>query len=466
MTDIVTVTQGGGSGPVGAGFRTAPLYGSVSPTVTSNGYSYAGIYDVASICTPRGTCSNGSANFVISGLSADPGKTWLTAIAAFNVTLAGASASSYGFSNGTATWYWSGKQWGFTGSGTTTVQVTHGAPPIGYLDLKFVIVAVDYAPPGSASSVTYSNSTVRGTAASDSHTYKTTVDLSFAGDIGANFFGVAEGGITGTTDIGYQQTTGNNGSVTITNMNSNTDIVRGPSSSALGVDHDYDVIWVWLNPVSSVYVGNNTVTFAGYDFNAEDDMAEAEIVPLEVRQLKNPSLFSSGTLQRLARTWDTSGLGGLNSADYAKILAADPFANSTTYNPNTDTSHRFQEVSGSTIPYVPPAPGGQPVTAQGMIETQTATSASKNATYQYSVGFSLVFSSAIDFLAEFTQKITVSGSYTETDMWSKTNNATVGKAANYSVTGPQSSDHYTGPVSFQVFRDNVYGSFMFYPLTN
>jgi hypothetical protein len=34
----------------------------------------------------------------------------------------------------------------------------------------------------------------------------------------------------------------------------------------------------------------------------------------------------------------------------------------------------------------------------------------------------------------------------------------------YSVTGPQSSDNYTGPVSFQVYRDNIYGSFMFYPL--
>jgi len=26
------------------------------------------------------------------------------------------------------------------------------------------------------------------------------------------------------------------------------------------------------------------------------------------------------------------------------------------------------------------------------------------------------------------------------------------------------SDKYTGPMSFQVWRDNIYGSFMFYPV--
>jgi hypothetical protein len=211
-------------------------------------------------------------------------------------------------------------------------------------------------------------------------------------------------------------------------------------------------------------VGTNTVSFAGYGYNAQDDYAGAEIVPIEVRLLKSPSLMSSGLRQRLSRGWDTTGLGGLTTADYANILAADPFARSSTYNPIADPKHRFQAVTGSTVPYVPPAPGGQPVTVTGSFETQTATSTSRSAQSLYSVKFTLLFSSNIEWFAEWTSKLQVTTSYTVTDGWSSTNNSTVGKSASYSITGPQYSDHYTGPVSFQIYRDNVYGSFMFYPL--
>ena len=40
-------------------------------------------------------------------------------------------------------------------------------------------------------------------------------------------------------------------------------------------------------------------------------------------------------------------------------------------------------------------------------------------------------------------------------------NATTNSAA-YSITGPQASDNYTGPVVFDVYQDNVYGTFAFY----
>jgi hypothetical protein len=314
------------------------------------------------------------------------------------------------------------------------------------------------------STVTYSQNTVRGTAATDMHSYKTDVSITDTGDIGASLAGLASGGLTGTFDADYQQTSANNSSVTITNSTTLTDTVPGPSSSALGVDHDYDVIWVWLNPVAAEYVGPSTISFAGYAFNANDDHFGAEIVPIQVAQLKHPSTMPSGLVQRLARTWDPTGLGGLTTTDYTALLNADPFAASATYNPLNDSNHRFQAMSGQSVPYEPPAPGGQPVTVTGNFTTQTATSTSKSSTYQYTVGFTLAFSSAIDFIADFSEKLTISTNYTTTDMWSTTNNTTVGKTAAYSITGPQASDNYTGPVSFQVYRDNVYGSFMFYPV--
>lgn len=462
MTDVVTLTAGGiYNGPTSAGFW-AGRYGSVSPTVTSNGYSYQQIVNNAAFVR-KGFSTPASSQISVGGLSADPGQSWLTSVGALGVTTTGATATKYTYSGGVATWEWDNTPWGIQ-SGTVQVSITHGAPPLGYLDLKYVIVAVDYAPPGSKSTVTYNNSLVRGTAATDEHSYKTEVEITNTGDIGANLFGIVGGGLTGSTDVDYQQLTDNQSSVTVTNTTNLSDQVPGPMNSSLGVDHDFDVIWVWLNPAAAEYVGPNTVSFAGYGYNAQDDFAGSEIVPIQVQQLKNPASMSSGLVSRLARSWDTSGLGGLTTADYANILGADPFANSPSYNPTTDPTNRFQAMTDTTVPYVPPAPGGQPVTVSGSFQTQTATSTSQSAQNQYSVKFTLLFSSGIDWIADFSSKLMIQDSYTITDKWSSTINSTTGRTASYSITGPQSSDNYPGPVSFQVYRDNVYGSFMFYPL--
>ena len=466
MTDVVKVTVGGTGGPAGAGYRDNGLdYGSASPTVTANGYPYLEIADNGYRAGKGGI--QASANIQIGGLTSDPGQSWLTSVSALGVTLSSSSASKYTYSAGVASWIWTGSTWGLYEQSTgaaVQVSVVHGAPPIGYLDLKYVVVGIDYAPPGAKSSVTYTNSTIRGTAATDSSSYKTSISVTDTADIGADIFGIASGGVTETSDIDYSQMSGTNSSVTVTNTDTSTDIVPGPASSSAGVDHDYDVIWVWLNPAAGEYVGSSTVSFTGYGYNAEDDYAGAEVVPIQVLELENPSLMSSGLKDRLARGWDTSGVGGLTSTDYANIAALDPFIANSSYNPTTDATHRFQAMTDTTVPYVPAAPGGQPVTTIGSFATQTATSTSQSAQTQYSVGFSFLFGGGINFFATYKATLKVSTTYTVTDMWSSAINSTIGKTASYSITGPASSDNYTGPVSFQVYRDNVYGSFMFFPL--
>lgn len=462
MTDAVTVKVGG-SVVTCQGFSKSFPFGSVSPAVTSNGYAYQEICDAPAV-NRRGFGSPPAALISIA-FPSNPGKAWLTSVSALGVTLTGSSAT-YLYSGGVATWSWSPTIWGLGTKENSTVQIncTHLAPPLGYLDLKYQIVGVDYAPPGSKSIVSYQNNTVRGTAATNSHSYKTDTKITDTADIGISLFGLEKGGLTTTVSLDYQQTSSNGSSVTVTNTTMLTNTVPGPSSSTVGVDHDYDVIWVWLNPVAAEYVGINTVSFAGYAYNGEDDYAGPEIVPIQVAQLKNPSLMPAGLVDRLERRWDLSGPGGLTSNDYLAILEADPFATDSSYNPLTDTNHRFQAAVDQSIPYEPPAPGGQPVTVTGSFMTTTATSTSQSATYQYGVGFTLAFSAQADWIAEFASKLQFSSTYTTTDMWSSTLNSQVGKTASYSITGPQYSDHYTGPVSFQVYRDNVYGSFMFYPL--
>lgn len=461
MTDIVSVTVGGiYAGPTSAGYWVG-RYGSASPAVTSNGYAYQYIVDNGEF-TRKGVGVSPSSQLAIT-FPSNPGQAWLSSVTANGVTTSGSSAR-YTFSAGLAIWSWDTTSWNIS-SGTAQFSITHLAPPLGYLDLKYQIVGIDYAPPGAKSSVTYGQNTVRGTATTSSSSYKTDVQVTGTGGINNGIKGVGAAGITTTADYDYQQSSSSGSSVTINNTTAFTDVVPGPSSSTLGVDHDYDVIWVWLNPEAAIYVGTNTVSLAGYAFNDQDDFFGAEVVPIQVIQLKNPSLMSAGLVQRLSRAWDTTGLGGLTSADYSVLLAADPFAVSTTYNPATDPNHRFQGATSETVPYVPPAPGGQPITSTGTLTTQTATSTSQSATHQYSVGFTITFSADGNVWGtDYSAELKIATTYTTTDMWSSTLNSTAGKTASYSITGPQASDNYTGPVSFQVYRDNVYGSFMFYPL--
>jgi hypothetical protein len=69
-----------------------------------------------------------------------------------------------------------------------SVAIIHGGDA-GYLDLKFQVVAVDYAPPGAQSTVNYSNSAMRGTQTTNSGSYNNNVTVSVSGDVGTNLFG-------------------------------------------------------------------------------------------------------------------------------------------------------------------------------------------------------------------------------------------------------------------------------------
>lgn len=103
-------------------------------------------------------------------------------------------------------------------------------------------------------------------------------------------------------------------------------------------------------------------------------------------------------------------------------------------------------------------------TSTGSFVTQQTTSQGQTASQSYSAGFTLDWSSKVDWVAEVASDIKLTNTYQWTDSWSSTINSQTGKTASYSITGPASTDNYTGPISFQVWRDNIYGSFMFYPV--
>ena len=56
-----------------------------------------------------------------------------------------------------------------------------------------------------------------------------------------------------------------------------------------------------------------------------------------------------------------------------------------------------------------------------------------------------------------------SNTLTWTNKWSSTETSKVSQAATVSITGPAYGTGYSGPTLFNMYQDNIYGTYMFYP---
>jgi hypothetical protein len=327
---------------------------------------------------------------------------------------------------------------------------------------KYHVLGVDYAPPGSRSSVTYSANFSRGGSNSLTETFGNSTSVSVTTSLK---FGVEAAGANHSTTItsAYAQQgetqTGSSWSLNATGGQ----IVYGPASSAAGIDHNYDIVWIWLNPaVELTLTGPASFNWDGYAYNAADPANQMDVLYLYVFELKNPALIPANVASRLARTWDVSGVGGLTNADYQSILAADPFATNPLYDPNMDSSGRFSSAVGRTFDYRPAGAGGLPVTE--FFETTAQTSNTNTSTSQdsRSIGFSIDNSVHAKFKVGFELNLRFASTWTTTTRSSTTNTTGGGQRAAFSITGPEATDNYTGPTAIQIWRDNIYGSYMFY----
>jgi len=339
----------------------------------------------------------------------------------------------------------------------------------GTASLKYVVLGIDYAPPGAKSTVSYAGSSVRGTSISTTQSFTNTSSVSTSGDGGFNLFGIISGAGTGTASASYTSESDSSSSLTVQTTTNDGDTIPGPSSSAAGVDHDADIIWVWINPqIPYTVVGAqgtaNSILQGNYQSNPADPAGEMDIVAMPVIWLENPSMIPSDVLSVLARSWDTSGVGALTTADYAAILAQDPLAGGSSYNPNTDPNSRFDLQAGFDFNYEPAAQGNNPITETFSVSAQSTSTAGQGASTSYSVGASFTADAEVDFVVDFTGNIKTSDTITNTSKWSSIVNSATTKTASLSITGPAFTDNYTGPIQMQVWRDNIYGSFMFFPI--
>ncbi len=464
VTDAVTVTIGQSSGGLINGFNAG--YGSVVPAGTSDGYAYQAIYTNPGRCKPNG-CSSGSDQFSVGGFTSDPGQAWLTSVTYYPGCANSGSTAVYTYGNGVATWSWRGGPCDYStyaANARVNATVTHTLAPgvSGWITPKYQVVGIIYAPPGAKSSVTYANGFSSGTASQSMASFKSGITLTDSVTGGANLFGILDGKSTTTYSAGWTQTMSSSDTVSISEQYSTGLVVPGPPSSGLGVDHDYDSVLVWLNPaVQMTIYGTRAVVINGYNWDARDTVTGMDVIELTIGQLKGTQPMSAATLARLERTWDPL-LGALNTADYQAIAATDVFYTTPGFNPNTDTTHRFELPSGVDLilNYVP---SGTAVQQTYNSMYTTTTTAGQGATEEYSVGFSIEGGASLTFIAAISGTFKVSSTLTYTNQWSSTVSSGSTQSANFTIVEPVYGDNYTGPTAIQVWKDNVYGTFMFYP---
>lgn len=326
---------------------------------------------------------------------------------------------------------------------------------------KYQVLGVDYAPPGANSTATYKDGFARATSNSVSSTFTNagslSVTLNFGGPIGRLIGTSLTAGASGS--YSEENDTTRQDSINVSTTLGET--VPGPPTSTVGINHDNDIIWVWLNPglLLTYPSDQNSLVWNGYGFNGADPLNEMDVIYLYVSWLKNPSMMPSDVASRLARTWDTSGIGGLTAADYQSILNADPFAVNPSYNPNTDSNQRFTLEVGENFNYEPATVGTQPVP-----QTYTRVAGTSHSDTNSTKDTRSVSASVTASLGAFVffNSATATYTYTSTSQWSNTTTNSTSQEVDITIVPPAATDNYTGPTAIQCWRDNVYGSYMFY----
>jgi hypothetical protein len=305
----------------------------------------------------------------------------------------------------------------------------------GSLDPRYYVLHVVYAPPGTAgsgtkSSVTYASGSTLGTEVNTKSSFRSEVSVTAS----AHLFGFADLSVSS----GYAATSASDKGLQVSK--GNTIQIAAFGGSADGINHDDDVIYLWLNPRVNVFsVGNDVKWTLGVNGT------EMDIQFVSVGQLKGLSPIADGILREFAAH-------NVSTADFPAILAQDAFANGVT---NIDPS-RFVETTTS-VPYEPPlTPGGLPHPFTVTITNQVRASQTSTNTNEYKVGVTASVGSPL------TAKLAVSTQFTWTNSSSSTSSTTSTESASLTVTGP--SFGYTGPTNLRVYYDTLYDSFVFVPI--
>jgi hypothetical protein len=424
-------------------------------------------------------------------------------------------------SAGTYILYCSGTWHGTEANGTVdtpNLTVPVATPPTGFINPKYVVVGVIYAPPGSSSYVQYTNTTSVGNTISIADSFSSGVgySVSTSGTLGAA--SVSDGGVklTATESTNYTQESSNTTSNTLTQASSVSYKISGTPTFA-PVNSDYDYILLWLNPELIVTYtppsGSNpaSLQWNGYAFDPNDPasgqppasgpyISGPDILEVQVGCLNGDlscpstlawlngvegtgSYVTSGLLARSWQsaangyTWPSGEVSGLTFNDVCQILTFDPLASTpsqcTKQNdytllssfPTTTSDGRFTKA-----PYPPNViqyPVGDPSELYSLTQTDTQSVSQGNLT-QIQQAFSVSTEFGGSFLDLFSGTSTVKDSLTLTWNYSTLNTLTTTNTLTdaLSITGPPDSPTYPGtePSEFIAYQDNTFGTFVFVPV--
>lgn len=459
---------------------TAGLASATQGTVNFNNGFGTITYDITTVSGACGTNGTGSyTEYEYSNLTyVDPnGKSWSLGGggAYYTATLSeqegcppsGAEPSSIVFGSQSdgwqVTWYP-----GYDG-GTANLEL------YGYLTPKYQVLSLFYAPPGHSSYVQYTNVTTVGTSVSLSQALTQSYGVS-----------VQNSSLGGSTTSGndYSQTEDSNASVDVSVTTSFSYEIKGPQPDtsqtdaqmdALGLDHGYDELFLWLDPSLNVEVTPGAgITWEGFGVNPVRTQDDIETVALEPRQIESTNFptdlktqgnafYDPKLYDTLQRSWDTTlSSPALNSSDYSNILSQDPFAhdlhatstcvNLTHYSPLSSPEPEFdydnnQSAEAYTFTY----------------NAADSEAAGESTTNSINFGWTNTYS-ALENL--FKQSLTNTTALKLENKYSVTYTQKVGQSVTASITGPVSGSGYTGADLFMPFVDNLYGTIMFYPDVN
>ncbi len=374
---------------------------------------------------------------------------------------------------------------------------------------KYLIMGITYAPPGPSSSISFTDTNYVGNTTDITVQVSQTEGVSLTGSAGQ---GKESGGqsdgqnststqgwsngswsLSGMAGVAFTQTTTNENSFTASDQISNLWVNGGTQDAFAPVDHDYDIIWLWLNPTLVVTADmsnpNAPLMWNGYGYDTNDPANGLDIIGVEVGNL-NGNLPSADVTSALQRGWAASenlvwpngDVAALTPTDYANILMADPFTNpnytvilpSPCSFPCTTTDGRFVTAMGTngtaeSIYYLQQPQTNQTYT-QNYATTSTSSSTSGNST-KISWAISAKISGSY---AGFKLGIGggESGSLTTTNTQKSSTTTTNTQTTAAKIVGPPCSGNpcdpsYSGiapqqPSLFDVYQDVLYGGMMFF----
>jgi hypothetical protein len=311
-------------------------------------------------------------------------------------------------------------------------------PPIytGQLTPKYQILGLLYAPPGtnggkSSSQVAYGSGSTTGTTNSVSNSFKESVDISasIAAGLGVNAEFTASVDTTDTSQV------------VISKTETSQISVAGPAQD--GISHGNDLFYLWLNPLLDVTVEDGRVL----SWQLSVTSPPMIIQYVYASWLQNPSLIPAGVAQLLSAH-------GFTTADYAQILACNPFSSgSTAIDPNRFVPTLFS------FPYEPPEAAGDPVPTMTFTQTN-ATTVTDTAQVQVQYGVTVgISASTPTATSAISASFKASGSLDWTVTATTTTSDESTQSATVTVGGPAFG--YTGPTDVLVYWDTVFNSFMF-----